>query len=197
MKCTRVQKLLLLYVSGDLSNNLLESVRAHLKSCNRCRQTLQKEKEFQDMLASLSEAECSDKLLHNYWEELLYKLEKGKVAKGPSISFRLTRKLLVANVAIAFIAFVISVWNVSNMMKRYEPKPIFAPVEYELVMGWTNLDFEVPHTMLFSSEQDKFYVLEKFFAESPKTARQVCFLAVTSLNPNLREIIVHPRDFKD
>ena len=193
MKCARVQKLLLLYVSEDLPDNLLEAVREHLKSCNRCRQTLQKEKEFQSMLASLSEVECSDKLLHNYWEELLTRISKEKVAKYPLISLKLTRKLLVTNVVVAFIAFVISMWNISNMMKRHEPKPVLSPVEYEFVMGWTNLDFEVPHTMLFRSEQDKFYVLEKFFAEPPETARRVCFLAVTSLNPNLGEIIVHSK----
>jgi hypothetical protein len=192
MRCTRVQKFLLLYVSEDLPDNLLESMREHLKSCNKCRQSLQKEKEIQDILASLGEVECSDKLLDNYWEEVLARLRKEKVNKRFPISFRLTRKLLVTNVSIAFIAFIIGMWNVSDMTKRPKSEVTFPSVEYELVMGRTRLDSEIPKTMLFTSDQDKFSTVEELFAEPlDTTSKQVSFLAVTSVSPILKEIVVY------
>jgi hypothetical protein len=62
MNCTHVEKLLPLYVEGDLEREQAEAVRSHLKSCQACSQLAAGYEESQSWLRSYAPPEFSDAL---------------------------------------------------------------------------------------------------------------------------------------
>src|SRR5215216_1883021 len=63
MTCRRIEKLIPLYVEGDLNTELTEQVRSHAKSCANCNGLVAEYKESQRWLRSFEPPHFDDALL--------------------------------------------------------------------------------------------------------------------------------------
>ena len=107
MNCRRIEKLIPLYVEGDLDTGQADQVRAHAKSCPNCNGLVAEYKESQRWLRSFAPPHFDDALLDDLKLGVLEKINEQEepVSFLNAIAGQWTRRLVLAASVALLIAF--------------------------------------------------------------------------------------------
>jgi len=107
-ECRDTRSLFDRFLDGELLPEELDRLRAHVESCEGCRNELQEEHEIAAELGSLPELECPDNVLQGVRETVGNREEKIVRIDGAKSRFRINRRQWVAaGLAAAVAAYLL------------------------------------------------------------------------------------------
>jgi hypothetical protein len=106
MNCTRVKRLIPLYVGGDLNTQQVAGVRRHIETCERCRGLVAEFEESQSWLRELNAPEFDESVFDNLRDGV--REEIARMGSRPSLFDPLTpvwnlRSVIAASSALALL----------------------------------------------------------------------------------------------
>ncbi len=148
MNCKKYINMLPLYATGDLDKAELDNVKAHLDSCDKCRDEFKQLNELVSSLRTNSNTGLSDFEKLKLENNILRKLTKEKILNVPvqrsSISINLLR--IAAAVILFFMGF-----SIKSIMTEPETKEEFNNAQVMLTsLERTEAQRSIPSGMRFS-----------------------------------------------
>jgi len=122
MNCKKYINLLPLYATGDLDNEELDDVKAHLKLCVNCREELKQVSEIASMLSSSESTGMTELEKLKLENDIYRKLTKEKIMTDSNKKSNITINLL--RVAAALIIFFIG-FSVKSIMTEPETQMVY------------------------------------------------------------------------
>jgi len=131
MNCRRVEKLMPLYVQGDLASGIAERLASHLEWCGRCNWLADEYKESQSWLRSSQEPEFDEADLHALKAGVLSRIAdtSAKPSLLASLAQHWGRRQVLALSAAMLIIFGVLVFYIYQASMRAKPSVIEAKIE--------------------------------------------------------------------
>lgn len=126
MRCTAVEKLLPLYVEGDLFEQEANEVRAHISSCEGCRRLAQEFQASQRRLQSFAAPEFDEEFYRSIRGAVLTEI-RARPSSRPSV-FNLFRTLFPLRPAFAASLAVLMVFGAVSLGIYYRLSKGYAPM---------------------------------------------------------------------
>ncbi len=130
---------LALYYDGELDAQRLEQVAAHLSSCAECQRELAGLKALSRVLAvdRLADNALTSRAVHAAWNEFESRLPE-RAPNGPALGWLPGIGLLIANVAVQFVAVVsVAVMLAANRLGGMAPSLAWLDRALsDLLLGW-------------------------------------------------------------
>lgn len=128
MNCRRVEKLIPLYVEGDLASGVADRLTSHLEWCGRCNWLADEYKESQDWLRAGEQPEFDSAFLDSFKTGVLSRIEKSSTRSSllGSLLQQWGRRQILALSATLLVIFGAVVFYVYQFGIRDNPAPLQA-----------------------------------------------------------------------